>query len=34
MNALQAQRTADLFHLIDEPVDLPQRRVVRLVAEA
>ena len=31
--AVQAQRLADLLHLVDEAVKLPQRRLVGLVAE-
>src|SRR5437762_10664683 len=31
---VQPERPADLLHLIDEAAHLPQRRLVRLVAEA
>jgi hypothetical protein len=29
----QPERAADLLYLVDEPAQLPQRRLVRLIAE-
>jgi hypothetical protein len=30
---VQPERLADLLHLVDEPAQVPQRRLVRLIAE-